>query len=121
MREQYGIEHAFVVIGEPIQSYRAHSPSFLERTVMFKKEVSEIDFRMPQFRDAKTEDYEFRDDGQLARKDRWECAVRSIATAMGYGSRGEFEIEHLRHSVEVLVAAAKASGLAVVAFVHLPD
>ena len=47
------------------------------------KTVTEQDFRKPEFIDAKVEDYEFRHDGKLVRKDRWETAVRSIASALG--------------------------------------
>jgi hypothetical protein len=54
--------------------------------------VTEMDFRMPEFRDAKTEDYEFRDDGKIVRKDRWERGIRSVAFALGFG-RQEWEIE----------------------------
>lgn len=40
-----------------------------------RRQVAELDFRLPEFRDAKVEDYEFREDGKLVRKDRWESAV----------------------------------------------
>jgi hypothetical protein len=88
---------------------------------MGKREVTEADFRMAHYRDAKPEDYEFRDDGVLVRKDRWERAVRDIATTMGYESRGGFEIDCLLHSVELLVDAAKAAGLTVYALDELPQ
>lgn len=88
---------------------------------MSKRQVTEADFRMVQFRDAKPEDYEFRDDGVLVRKDRWEMAVRSIASTMGYGARTGFEIDCLLHSVELLVEDAKAAGLTVYALDELPD
>ena len=55
--------------------------------------VTELDFRMPEFRDAKTEDYEFRDDGKIVRKDRWEKGIRSVAFAVGFIGRKEWEIE----------------------------
>jgi hypothetical protein len=45
--------------------------------------VTERDLRMPEFRDAKPEELEFRDDGALVRKDRWESGVRRIANAFG--------------------------------------
>ena len=32
--------------------------------------VTEEDFRMPEFRGAKVEDYKFRKDGKIVRKDR---------------------------------------------------
>ena len=37
--------------------------------------VTEEDFRMPEFRGAKVEDYEFRKDGKIVRKDRWERGI----------------------------------------------
>ncbi|WP_201025122.1 hypothetical protein [Pseudomonas aeruginosa] len=56
------------------------------------REVTELDFRRPEFRDAKVEDYEFRQDGALVRKDRWERGVRAIVAALGW-SRRDFEVE----------------------------
>lgn len=56
-----------------------------------KRQVTERDFRQPELRDAKVEDYEFRDDGKLVRKDRWETGIYQVASALGM-SRG-FEIE----------------------------
>ncbi|MEG0969430.1 MAG: hypothetical protein RSG92_29145, partial [Pseudomonas sp.] len=53
--------------------------------------VTERDFRMPEFRDAKPEDYEFRGDGKIVRKDRWETGIYSIRYALG-DRRREFEI-----------------------------
>lgn len=47
-----------------------------------KRAVTEADFRMPEFRDAKVEDYEFRDDGKLVRKDRWERGFRSVVSRL---------------------------------------
>jgi hypothetical protein len=55
--------------------------------------LSELDFRMPEFRDAKIEDYEFRGDGKIVRKDRWETGLRRIAYALGFNSRDGFEID----------------------------
>jgi cephalosporin-C deacetylase-like acetyl esterase len=86
-----------------------------------ERRVTEADFRMPQFRNAKPEDYEFRADGRLVRKDRWEKACRAIAALMGYESREGFELEHLTYSVEVLVEAAKKAGIEIPAFDELPD
>lgn len=85
------------------------------------RQVTEADFRLPQFRDAKPEDYEFRADGRLVRKDRWEKACRDIASLMGYSSRDGFELDWLAYSVGVLVNAAKAAGIDVPAFDELPE
>lgn len=68
---------------------------------MPQREVTEQDFRMPEFRDARVEDYEFRDDGKLVRKDRWERAVQSIRHLVGNNKR-EFEIDEVIEAVRVL-------------------
>lgn len=61
---------------------------------MLKREVTEFDLRAPEFQhpDIKPEDYEFRDDGKVVRKDRWETAVRKIVSILGW-SRRDFEIQ----------------------------
>ncbi|MFK4135938.1 hypothetical protein ACI2KR_27190 [Pseudomonas luteola] len=51
------------------------------------REVTELDFRMPDFRDAKVEDYEFNGSGEVVRKDRWEKAIQSIRIAVGVDGR----------------------------------
>lgn len=73
--------------------------------------VTEQDFRMPQFRDAKPEDYERRDDGQIVRKDRWETTVRAIASQFGVDARKGFECDTLLHWVEDFIERAKAAGV----------
>lgn len=69
--------------------------------------VTERDFRMPEFRDAKVEDYEFRSDGKVVRKDRWEYAVHSIRNIVGPAGR-EFEIADVVEAVRVLKVAKDA-------------
>lgn len=69
---------------------------------MSQRPVTEIDFRQPQFRDAKVEDYEFRNDGAVVRKDRWERAVQTIRELVGIHSN-EFEIDDVVAKVERLV------------------
>ena len=66
------------------------------------REVTERDFRMPEFRDAKTEDYEFRADGKIVRKDRWERGVQTIRSIVGIDGR-EFEIDEVIAAVRKLV------------------
>lgn len=70
---------------------------------MGKREVTERDFRMPEFMDARTEDYEFRDDGKLVRKDRWERGIHTIRSLVGMNGR-EFEIPEVVQAVRVLVS-----------------
>lgn len=66
------------------------------------REVTEKDFRLPEYRDAKVEDYEFRADGKLVRKDRWETAIQSIRHLVGIDGR-EFEIPDVVDAVRKLV------------------
>lgn len=69
---------------------------------MGNREVIERDFRRPEFYDAKPEDYEFRDDGAIVRKDRWMRAIYKIASITGHTQRREFEIADVVKSVEEL-------------------
>ena len=64
--------------------------------------VTEKDFRKEKFKFAKVEDYEFREDGELVRKDRWEAAVRAMATALKINTR-DFEIVEVVQSVDDLI------------------
>lgn len=65
------------------------------------REVTERDFRMPEFRDAKPEDYEFRADGKVVRKDRWHNGILSIASIVGMNVRS-FEIDDVVERVREL-------------------
>lgn len=65
-------------------------------------EVTERDLRMPEFRDAKLEDLEFRADGKIVRKDRWEMGIRAIRSALG-DSRRDFEVVDVVQAVKALV------------------
>lgn len=68
------------------------------------KQVTEADFRLPEFRDAKVEDYEFRADGKLVRKDRWEMGIRRIVGLLDMDIR-EFEIDDIVNEVMYRVNA----------------
>lgn len=67
------------------------------------REVTERDFRAPEFRDARVDDYEFRDDGKIVRKDRWEMGIQRIRELVGLNVR-EFEIPEVIDAVRRLVA-----------------
>ncbi len=74
--------------------------------------VTEKDFRIPEFRDARVEDYEFRADGKIVRKDRWEMGIHSIRNRLveaGVESvKGhEFEIEDVVKAVSMLLSGCK--------------
>ena len=68
------------------------------------QKVTERDLRMPEFRDAKLEDLEFRADVKIVRKDRWERGIRRIASMVGCNSRDGFEIDEVVEKVRVLAA-----------------
>ena len=60
------------------------------------KPVTESDFRMPEFHDAKVEDYERRSNGTIARKDRWKTGMIQIAQLLKFNSSGdEYSIDHV--------------------------
>ncbi len=67
-----------------------------------RRQVTELDFRLPEFRNAKVEDYEFREDGKLVRKDRWELAIHEIKRLV-LGDAEEFEIDDVVAAVRDLV------------------
>lgn len=69
---------------------------------MAGRAVTELDFRKPEYRDAKVEDYEFRADGALVRKDRWEVGIHTICSLIGMSDR-DFEIPDVVSKVEQLV------------------
>ena len=73
--------------------------------------VTENDFRAPEFRDAKAEDYEFRADGKIVRKDRWENGIHSIRNRLAEAGvesmKGrEFEISDVVDAVSILIKKA---------------
>ena len=72
-----------------------------------KPEVTERDFRMPKYRNEDPRDYEFRDDGSIARKDRWEMGIRQIRSILG-DHRRSFEVEDVVEAVRALVNQIEA-------------
>ena len=65
------------------------------------RKVTEQDFRMPEFRGADPNDYEFRGDGKIVRKDRWETGIRKIASIV-FHPRHDFEIENVVEEVRTV-------------------
>lgn len=68
------------------------------------RKVTERDFRMEEFKDAKIEDYEFRKDGKLVRKDRWERGIGNIAAILNIS---HYEISDVVEKVRDLASAEK--------------
>lgn len=62
---------------------------------------TERDLRIPEFRDAKLEDLEFRGDGRIVRKDRWETGIRRIVSILGMAG-SDFEIDDVVAKVRAL-------------------
>jgi hypothetical protein len=62
-----------------------------------KKRVTEFDLRMPEFKDYNLDldDLEFRADGKVVRKDRWETGFRRVTYLLGYNGRNEWEIDDI--------------------------
>lgn len=71
------------------------------------KQVTERDFRRPEFRDADPNDYEFREDGAIVRKDRWEQGIRSIAGQEGM-SGTKFEVADIVAKVDEMAKTLRA-------------
>ena len=64
-----------------------------------------------EFRDADPADLEWREDGSLARRDRWERGIREIASIVGLDPRKDFEIDDVVAAVRLaLVQRPKAKG-----------
>lgn len=70
------------------------------------REVTELDLRMPEFRnpDLKLKDLEFREDGKVVRKDRWETGLRRIASRISMPTKPMWDIVDVVAQVEKLVA-----------------
>lgn len=71
-----------------------------------RTEVTEADFRMPEFKTAKLEDYERREDGKVVLKARWKNGISAIASVMGFSSRDGFEIHDVVNKVRTLAEDA---------------
>lgn len=64
------------------------------------REVTERDMRDPKYGMGEPHEFEFRNDGAIVRKDRWEMGIRRIAYAVGGLARREFEIADIVKRVE---------------------
>jgi len=67
--------------------------------------VTEADLRQPEFRHSDPCDYEFDGDGKLARKDRWEVAMRNIVSILM--ARGDMRISSRRFELAAVVEAVR--------------
>ncbi len=69
-------------------------------------EVTERDLRAPQYRDGNPDEYEFRADGKIVRKDRFVRGMQDIAAIL-FGGRHQYEI------AEVVAAVHRLQGVRV--------
>lgn len=67
--------------------------------------VTEADLRQPEFRYSDPCDYEFDGDGKIARKDRWEVAMRNIVSILM--ARGDIRISRHRFELAAVVDAVR--------------
>lgn len=74
-----------------------------------QRTVTEADFRLPEFRTAKLEDYELRPgDDKPVRKDRWQTGILQIASSVGLNTRQGFEVSQVVEAVERLTKDAQS-------------
>lgn len=67
------------------------------------REVTERDMRDPKYGRGEPCEFEFRDDGAIVRKDRWEMGIRKIAAILGNSARATFEIAEVVDRVQDMV------------------
>lgn len=72
---------------------------------MAKRAIIERDLRMPEFADCELTDLERREDGTIARKDRWENGLRTIASIVGFNPRETFEVADVVQTVREIMAS----------------
>lgn len=64
------------------------------------RDVTERDMRDPKYGMGEPHEFEFRDDGAIVRKDRWEMGIRRIAGAVGALEHRQFEIDDVVQRVQ---------------------
>lgn len=74
---------------------------------MAKTPITERDLRMPEFRDCTLEELERREDGSIARRDRWEQGIRQLAGIMGFDPRKQFEVADVVAAVKAMKTAVE--------------
>lgn len=78
------------------------------------RKVTFDDFIMPEYRGKNPEDYEFREDGKIVRKDRWERGIHKIHNILMEAGvmpdQSEFEIDDVVNAVKSLLPIQNESG-----------
>lgn len=65
------------------------------------REVMERDLRAPAYREGAPNEYEFRSDGAIVRKDRFQTGMRDIA-AIVFGCGNDYEIADVIKAIHML-------------------
>lgn len=65
------------------------------------REVTERDLRAAEYSDGKPDEYEFRNDGKIVRKDRFQRGMRDIA-AIVFGCGHDYEIADVIKAIQSL-------------------
>jgi hypothetical protein len=68
-----------------------------------ERKVTERDFRLPEYQDANPEEYEWRADGKLVRKDRWERGWHNLIDVLGERQG----MSHRNFEIPIIVAAVE--------------
>jgi hypothetical protein len=74
------------------------------------REVMERDLRAAEYREGKPDEYEFRSDGKIVRKDRFQCGMRDIA-AIVFGCGHDYEIADVVKAIHGLQGVRLAAAL----------
>ena len=76
-----------------------------------ERKVTLEDFIMPEYRGKNPDDYEFRGDGKIVRKDRWVTGIHRIHTLLVDAEimpdSPEFEIGEVVKTVELLMGSSQ--------------
>ena len=74
------------------------------------REVTERDLRAAEYSDGKPDEYEFRNDGKIVRKDRFQRGMRDIA-AIVFGCGHDYEIADVVKAIHRLQGVRIAESL----------
>jgi hypothetical protein len=74
------------------------------------RDVMERDLRAAEFSDGKPDEYEFRSDGKIVRKDRFQRGMRDIATIV-FGCGHDYEIADVVKAIHGLQGVCLAAAL----------
>ena len=83
----------------------------MDKQMSLERKVTLEDFIMPEYRGKNPDDYEFRGDGKIVRKDRWVTGIHRIHTLLVDAEimpdSPEFEIGEVVKTVELLMGSSQ--------------